>query len=224
MRASYLGAAAVMVVACAHGAQSGDANTAARSRTQELSKTVPPDEHEDGGENSIVRRDHPPHEVGQLDTPAPGAAVGPRSPEDLSHISTAAPPPTSAAPTMALQPNTPVDAAPVPPSKPASATVVTAPGRDTRPQAPPKLGDDIARADAELRERVQRALAESSSLSYTARHVQVDVAQQNVTLRGEVRTAHERSELEQIVRKLPGIKELSNQVALINPPTVRPRR
>jgi osmotically-inducible protein OsmY len=101
--------------------------------------------------------------------------------------------------------------------------VVSAPLREGPAAPAPELGADIARADAELRERVQRALLDTPSLSYTAQHVHVAVDQRHVTLRGEVRNAYERGEIELIVRALPGVKTLDNQVALINPPT-EPRR
>lgn len=205
MRTTHLWMAALTLTGCAHRSPPQPA-AVAESQTQALS-----------------RSERPASDVREIEQPAARAAETPPASESgAAHVQTAAPPPQVATPANAqLAPtSTPADVSIAPP-EPANAVVVAAPMRGGV-EAAPEPGADISRADAELRERVQRALHNAGSLSYTAKHVQVDVTRRQVTLRGEVRTARERGELEQVVRALPGVKKLNNQVALIDSTGNRP--
>jgi hypothetical protein len=199
MRGTHLWLVGLALAGCAH--RPGGVEPAPESQTQALSRDA-----------------HPAQEVAEIDHPVAPAAAAARAEETpAARVESAAPPPRpSVAGEAQLQTTAPPPDAPLAPPEPAASDVVSAPlGAEARP--PAKLGAEIARDDAELRERVQRALLNASSLSYTAKRVRVDVAQHEVTLRGEVRTSKERKELEEIVRALPGVKRLNNQVALINP-------
>ncbi|HTU58278.1 MAG TPA: BON domain-containing protein [Polyangiales bacterium] len=197
MRVTQLGLVALALVGCAHRAGT---EPVPESQTQALSRDA-----------------HPAQEVSELERPAPPAAAQAQSPDEspAARVESAAPPPR---PTVAgeakLETTEHHRDAPLTPPEPAASDVIAAPAAGEPAQPPAKLGAEIARADAELRERVQRALLNARSLSYSAKHVQVDVAKREVTLRGEVRSAHERKELEQIVRSLAGVQQLNNQVAL----------
>lgn len=202
MRVTQLWLVALAMVGCAHRAGT---EPAPESQAQALSRDA-----------------HPAREISEADSPAPPAAAQtpPLEESPAARIESAEPPPR---PTVAGEAKLETTAhrpeAPLTPPEPAASDVVAAPAASESPQPPAKLGAEIARGDAELRERVQRALLNARSLSYTAKRVQVDVSKREVTLRGEVRTAHERKELEQIVRSLAGVKQLNNQVALIDPGT-----
>jgi hypothetical protein len=223
MRAVIFWRAALLLGGCAHGSNptaSPHESPAVAAQSQEL-RSARPEDAPGRAELSpdIITRPHPPHEVSELDHPPATAAKGPRDLDDsAAAVPAVAPPPPSAPAEVALEPTETPAAARVPASPPPADLK-----RDEARQTPPKLGADIARADAELRERVQRALLESPSLSYTAKHVQVQVEQRDVVLRGEVRNAYERGEIEQIVRAVRGVRSLENKVALINPPTATPR-
>ncbi len=202
MRVTQLWLVGLAVAGCAHRAAT---EPVPESQTQALSRDA-----------------HPAQEVSEIEHPAPPAAAQTPSVEEspAARVDSAQPPPR---PSVASEANLETTVhhpnAPLTPPEPTASDVVVAPAASSSAQPPAKLGAETARADTELRERVQRALMNAPSLSYTAKRVQVDVAKREVTLRGDVRTAHERKELEQIVRSLAGVKQLNNQVGLIEPGT-----
>lgn len=219
MRIANLWPAACFLAACAHGAQTSshrDATPEITAHSQELQRSAA-QEHSANSSSGVIEQAHPETGVSQSPEPSPAEARGPgRLEESAATMHTAAPlPQPNAAMAVAIEPSaTP----PAPVTKPPAASDGMAP-MPTHAEQPEKPGAEIARADAELRERVQRALLGSTSLSYTAKHVRVEVAHHDVTLRGEVRTARERSDLEKIVRGLRGVRNLDNQVALISAAT-----
>jgi hypothetical protein len=230
VRTAYLYPVALVLAACAHRLSDTSSRTrveTAGTHDQEQSAESARAEHPPPSADrapsglAIGEQPHPVSSVGTLRRPPARAARGPRDLDSSSAaVSIAEPPPQATGSIkVAVESTDTPSSVEIAPPRPVSRKELTAPLQDDSPKPPLKLGADITRADAELRERVQRALLNSSSLSYTAKHVRVDVAQSGVTLRGEARTAHERSELDRIVRSLPGVKSLNNEVALINRPT-----
>jgi hypothetical protein len=72
------------------------------------------------------------------------------------------------------------------------------------------------RQENELRERIQSRLLSEQKLSYTARRVRVEVSQNDVTVQGEVRTAREKSDVEQLIQHIEGVRRVNNQLAVID--------
>lgn len=95
-------------------------------------------------------------------------------------------------------------------------------GENPRPPVEPSSAPDTSDktlptpAETELRERVQRALLAKKSLSYNEKHVSIDVDAHTVTLRGEVRTAQEKLRVRDIVADVSGVKQVRNQLVVIN--------
>lgn len=99
--------------------------------------------------------------------------------------------------------------------EPAAPTVATAPPGSAL--APP-LPEAASKDEAELRERIQRTLSQDRSLSFTAKRVRVEVDRGRVTLVGEVRTAREKNEVEELVEKVSGVRRVQNRLAIIDQP------
>jgi hypothetical protein len=74
----------------------------------------------------------------------------------------------------------------------------------------------LDKREAELRERIQRALLQSKELSYTAQRVRLEIAASDVTLRGEVRTAREKREVEELIQRVSGVRRVNNALAVID--------
>jgi hypothetical protein len=74
----------------------------------------------------------------------------------------------------------------------------------------------LDKREAELRERIQRALLQSKELSYTAQRVRLEIASSDVTLRGEVRTALEKREVEELIQRVSGVRRVNNALAVID--------
>lgn len=74
----------------------------------------------------------------------------------------------------------------------------------------------LDKREADLRERIQRALLHSKELSYTAQRVRVEIEASDVTLRGEVRTAREKREVEQLIQRVSGVRRVNNALAVID--------
>lgn len=215
--------AASLTAACAHSdprharASTQDAQALHLSRTADDSVQ----ESQVSGQTSApLVREHPPTGLATADKPPGRAAARPTElPESGGGLELAGrrPSPTAGAAPIQLEPtSTEPPRASLPPSKPASATAVNNPLEKQRER--PRLGADIAAADAELRERIQRSLLRREDLSYTARHVGVRVQDRNVTLQGRVRTAHERAEVEALIRQLEGIRSVESELVVINAP------
>lgn len=101
--------------------------------------------------------------------------------------------------------------------EPAAPTVATVrPGSALMPPAPEAASKD----EADLRARIQRTLLRDASLSFTAKRVRVEVEHGRVTLLGEVRTAHEKTEVEDLVQKVSGVRRVSNRLAIIDQPAM----
>jgi hypothetical protein len=99
--------------------------------------------------------------------------------------------------------------------EPAAPTVATTPpGSALTPPPPEAAGKD----EAELRSRIQSTLLRNPSLSFTAKRVRVEVERGRVTLLGEVRTAREKSEVEELVERVSGVKRVTNRLAVIDQP------
>lgn len=89
--------------------------------------------------------------------------------------------------------------------------VATPPG-----EAP--LARSESRAELQLRERIQRALGNHGSLSYTAQRVSVAVDNHTVTLAGDVRTEREKADVQAIVQRVQGVRRVENRLAVIDQP------
>jgi hypothetical protein len=99
--------------------------------------------------------------------------------------------------------------------EPAAPTVATAPPGSA---LTPPLPAAASKEEAELRERIQRTLLQHRNLSFTARRVRVEIERGRVTLLGEVRTTREKSEVEDLVQKVSGVRRVTNQLAIIDQP------
>lgn len=100
--------------------------------------------------------------------------------------------------------------------EPAAPTVVTAPPGNAHAQQPPD--PPASKEETELRERIQRTLAQDNSLSFTAKRVRIEIDRGRVTLLGEVRTAREKNEVADLVEKVSGVRRVHNRLAIIDQP------
>ncbi|QNK01469.1 BON domain-containing protein [Dyella telluris] len=66
--------------------------------------------------------------------------------------------------------------------------------------------------DARLQAAVRQAIANDASLSDAAHHVVVIVAEGAVVLRGPVKSDAEKSKIDALVRKMAGVKEVTNEI------------
>jgi BON domain len=126
----------------------------------------------------------------------------------------------------------PVAAAPQPegqaPPAESSAALVQSPEPSApKPSSDPLFGQSadasgqpVVRTDpptaeeVHLRERIQTELGQQPTLSFTAKHVSVQVDKSDVTLEGDVRTAREKSEVQSIVEKIQGVRRVHNKLAV----------
>jgi hypothetical protein len=99
--------------------------------------------------------------------------------------------------------------------EPAAPTVATAPPGSAHAPPPPEAAN---KDEAELRERIQRTLAQDSSLSFTAKRVRVEIDRGRVTLLGEVRTAREKNDVADLVERVSGVRRVHNRLAIIDQP------
>jgi hypothetical protein len=99
--------------------------------------------------------------------------------------------------------------------EPAAPTVATAPPGSAHAEPPAQAA---SKEEAELRERIQRTLAQDNSLSFTAKRVRIEIDRGRVTLLGEVRTAREKNEVADLVEKVSGVRRVHNRLAIIDQP------
>jgi len=66
--------------------------------------------------------------------------------------------------------------------------------------------------DAQLQASVRRAIANDASLSEAGHHVTVIVADGAVVLRGPVKDDAEKSRIDTLVRKVSGVKEVTDEI------------
>jgi hypothetical protein len=99
---------------------------------------------------------------------------------------------------------------PKPSRDPLVSPTADAAGQPVIPADPPSA------QEVRLRERIQAALGRRKSLSFTAKHVSVQVNKSDVTLEGDVRTAHEKAEVQSIVEKIQGVGRVNNKLAVID--------
>jgi hypothetical protein len=97
---------------------------------------------------------------------------------------------------------------PQPNSDPLVSPTADAAGDAVTPADPPSA------QEVRLRERIQAALGRHKSLSFTAKHVSVEVDKSDVTLQGDVRTAHEKAEVQSIVEQIQGVRRVNNRLAV----------
>jgi hypothetical protein len=114
----------------------------------------------------------------------------------------------AAASTAALVQQPELASDPQPSSDPLVSPTADASGTPVTPTDPPTA------SEVRLRERVQAALARAKSLSFTARHVTIEVDRSDVTLQGDVRNAHEKAEVQSIVEGLEGVRRVHNKLAV----------
>jgi hypothetical protein len=101
--------------------------------------------------------------------------------------------------------------------EPAAPSVVTAPPGSAYTAPPPEAA---SKDEAELRARIQSTLLRDEKLSFTAKRVRVEIERGRVTLLGEVRTAREKNEVEDLVQKVSGVHRVTNRLAVIDQPAM----
>jgi osmotically-inducible protein OsmY len=67
-------------------------------------------------------------------------------------------------------------------------------------------------SDRKLLAATRRAVVKDKSLSTTAHNVKMMVASGAVTLRGPVKTADEKAKVESLVKQVPGVQSVDNQL------------
>jgi hyperosmotically inducible protein len=67
-------------------------------------------------------------------------------------------------------------------------------------------------ADTKITAAIRRAVVADSSLSMTAKNVKIITANETVTLRGPVKTAGEKTKIEQLARSAAGNAKIDNQL------------
>lgn len=116
----------------------------------------------------------------------------------------------AAASTAALVQKPEIRSDPQPSSDPLASPTADASGKPVTPADPPSA------AEVRLRERIQAALGRRKSLSFTAKHVSIEVDKSDVTLQGDVRTAREKAEVQSIVEGIQGVRRVHNKLAVID--------
>jgi hypothetical protein len=110
--------------------------------------------------------------------------------------------------TAALVQQPELESDPQPSSDPLVSPTADGAGQPVTPADPPSA------EEVRLRERIQAALGRHKSLSFTAKHVSVEVDKSDVTLQGDVRTAHEKAEVQSIVEQIQGVRRVNNRLAV----------
>jgi hyperosmotically inducible periplasmic protein len=67
-------------------------------------------------------------------------------------------------------------------------------------------------ADLKITQAIRQALMKDGELSTTAKNIKVITANGQVTLRGPVKTAHEKAKVDQIARSAAGGAQIENQL------------
>lgn len=80
----------------------------------------------------------------------------------------------------------------------------------------------LAPNELALRQRVQSTLAARSELSYSARHITIDVQRRDVTLSGDVNNEREKTDVQALVERVKGVRRVNNELAVVNQTIVRP--
>lgn len=86
------------------------------------------------------------------------------------------------------------------------------PNRD-QVRLPPPLSD----SDVSLRERVQRALMEDKTLTYSARSISIEARDGEITLRGELNTQFEKARVARTAGRVAGARLVHDRLTLRNP-------
>lgn len=84
--------------------------------------------------------------------------------------------------------------------------------RDRSGDAPTSSSQSNDANDVKLAAAVRRAITKDSSLSMSAHNVKVMVKAGAVTLRGPVKSDDEKSRVESIVRSVPGVSQVTNEL------------
>ena len=109
---------------------------------------------------------------------------------------------------MAMQQAMPTPAASS--GHPADNTAVNA--RDRSGDTPTSSSQANDSSDVKLAAAVRRSITKDSSLSTSAHNVKVMVSAGAVTLRGPVKSDDEKSRVESIVRSVPGVTQVTNEL------------
>lgn len=147
--------------------------------------------------------------------PEPTAGVAGESSERLGQLQ-----PTSTASAPRHEPGAPDPqltagaARPTAPAANQSSDSQAAPGSPAQSAAAD--APQLSREESALRERIQRRLLQDKRLSYTAQRVRLDVKRGDVTVQGEVRTAREKREVEEVIGNIAGVRRVDNQLAVID--------
>lgn len=78
------------------------------------------------------------------------------------------------------------------------------------------LDQGETQADITITQQVRREIMADSSLSLSAKNVKIIASQGKVTLRGTVANEREKSGIEEIARKAPGVTTVDNQLEVEN--------
>jgi hypothetical protein len=90
--------------------------------------------------------------------------------------------------------------------------VKPAPNRDQVKLPPP-----LSESDVSLRERVQRALMEDKTLTYSARSISIEARDGEITLRGELNTQFEKARVARTAGRVAGARLVHDRLTLRNP-------
>ena len=121
----------------------------------------------------------------------------------------ATPPPVST-PAVAPPPASTPAATPPPATTPPDNTKVNQRDRDGATSTPLDQGN--SEADLKLTQHIRQAVMADDSLSFTAKNVKIITRDGKVTLRGPVKTEHERNAIEAAARKVAGAAAIDNQI------------
>jgi osmotically-inducible protein OsmY len=66
--------------------------------------------------------------------------------------------------------------------------------------------------DLKITQQIRKAVMGDNSLSFTAKNVKIITIGGKVTLRGPVKTAQERTAIEDAARKVAGVTQVDNQI------------
>ncbi|HET9932789.1 MAG TPA: BON domain-containing protein [Polyangiaceae bacterium] len=95
---------------------------------------------------------------------------------------------------------------------PADMTDEAAPSADSSEAQPTAFDQGESERDRTITSQIRRALMGESSLSFAAKNVAVVTKDGNVTLRGTVKTAAERSTVDNFARRIAGERAVENRI------------
>jgi len=101
-------------------------------------------------------------------------------------------------------------AAPAAPAAPPDNTKVNQRDRNDQTLTPMDQGNN--ETDLKITQQIRKAVMGDKGLSFTAKNVKIITVGGKVTLRGPVKTAQERTAIEDAARKVAGVTQVDNQI------------